>query len=69
MEIGRVKGHRGTGGEMTVLIHDGEAVDWATLERIWLSRPGAEPEAYAIATRSWEAPEASGGGGGRCHSK
>ena len=37
MAIGRVKGHRGTNGEMTVLIHDGDAVEWETLERVWLA--------------------------------
>jgi len=50
MVIGRVKGHRGTNGEMTVLIHEGEAVEWETLDRVWLALGDADPRPFPIAS-------------------
>lgn len=50
MVIGRVKGHRGTNGEMTVLIHEGEAVEWEGLERVWLAQGDADPRPFPIAS-------------------
>ena len=51
LEIGRVKGHRGTDGEMTVLIHEGEAAEWESLDRIWLSHRDDEPRPFGIVSR------------------
>jgi 16S rRNA processing protein RimM len=42
MPLGRVTGHRGAKGELTVRLARGEAGLWAAVERVWIGKPGSE---------------------------
>ena len=48
VSVGRVKGHRGNAGEVTVLVH-GEAAFWLELQRVFVvPRSGGDAREYEI---------------------
>jgi 16S rRNA processing protein RimM len=42
--VGRVSGHRGRGGEITVRADGGDAGLWEDLQRVWIAPEGAVPQ-------------------------
>lgn len=47
--MGRVSGHRGRSGELTVLVFGGDAAHWTGLDRFWIgSKDGTEGRFYEI---------------------
>lgn len=49
LPLGRVVGHRGLGGELTVRLFKGDAEHWTGLARIWIGdSDGAEGDVYEI---------------------
>jgi 16S rRNA processing protein RimM len=46
--LGRVAGHRGLGGELTVKIFRGEAVHWNELSRVWLNKDKGTEASFEI---------------------
>jgi 16S rRNA processing protein RimM len=47
LPVGRVAGHRGRGGEITIKVYGGDAEFWTGLERIWLGN-GEPPKGRFI---------------------
>ena len=39
LPVGRVAGHRGRGGELTVRVGGGDATVWVAAQRFWIGRP------------------------------
>ena len=46
--LGRVRGHRGASGEITVLVWFGEAAFWVGLERVVLDRPARDASVHPV---------------------
>jgi 16S rRNA processing protein RimM len=47
--VGRVAGHRGRGGELTVLVFGGDAAHWVGLKRFWIGpKEGREGTFYDV---------------------
>jgi 16S rRNA processing protein RimM len=47
LPLGRVKGHRGRHGELTVMIFSGQAARWTSLHRVWVGK-GTEMRVFAV---------------------
>jgi len=48
--VGRVRGHRGTSGEITVIVAIGEAEFWVGLARVILDAPGRPATVHVVET-------------------
>lgn len=48
LEAGRVSGRRGTEGEITVRVADGDASFWVEVERVWLGREGQADRQFEV---------------------
>jgi 16S rRNA processing protein RimM len=52
LPLGRVAGHRGRSGEITVRIFRGEAEFWTGLDRVWLGSPDGDDGSFYSIERS-----------------
>ena len=48
LSMGRVHGHRGRAGELTVRVASGEAARWSDVTEVWLRRADGEAERFDI---------------------
>ena len=48
MPLGRVAGHRGRSGELTVRTYDEQASEWQALSEVWIHLQDAAPRSYAV---------------------
>lgn len=48
LPVGRVHGHRGRDGEMTVRVASGEASRWNGVRRVWLRLQGGESRCFDV---------------------
>ena len=46
--MGRVHGHRGSSGELTVRVASGDAARWSNVAEVWLQRGGAEAQRFDV---------------------
>jgi 16S rRNA processing protein RimM len=50
LSIGRVHGHRGAGGALTVRVGAGDAARWAGVREVWMRLGDAPPERFEVET-------------------
>lgn len=48
LPMGRVHGHRGRSGELTVRVASGEAARWSDVTEVWLRRADGEAERFDV---------------------
>ncbi len=48
LSMGRVHGHRGRAGELTVRVASGEAARWSDVREVWLRRADGEAERFDV---------------------
>ena len=51
LPVGRITGHRGTRGEVTVRVFDGDAAAWSGVSEVWIAR-GPDRDAQPRSVRS-----------------
>jgi 16S rRNA processing protein RimM len=53
LPLGRVTGHRGAKGELTVRLARGEAEIWTGVELVWIGKPGSEIPYRVASSRAY----------------
>lgn len=48
LPVGRVHGHRGRDGEMTVRVGSGEASRWSGIRKVWLRLKDGDPRCFEV---------------------
>jgi len=49
--LGRIKGHRGLSGELTVTVRAGEATVWSHIQRVWIGNSSGQGDYHNVEDR------------------